>query len=236
MAEAGSGDFELFNAPAAQEKSEVSDEQFSDEMRRTQQALAQLQQEEGQARGYDRNLASIIVQFLNQPGNTDLFLLVSRTVAQDVPSELILAIIALVDKKATEEVYALLRGGKEGEQQALAVREPSDFSSMPPEHKKHVDQWIQNIHHVSCKKPQRVLSSVVINYKASAYHPEAVREVSPVVVQLSAFILRNYLSQFEIGFNMEELRDFMQAVFVTIVGKLEALVQGQKQLNASENL
>lgn len=235
MADAGGGDFELFNAPAAQEHDEKSDEQFREQMQRAQQQMAQLQKEEGQARGYDFSLAAIIVQFLSQPGNTDLFLLISRAVAQDVPSELLLAIIALVDEKAMTEVFGLLRGGKEFTSlDPMSSRDPADFSAVPDDHKQYIDQWIQNIYYVALKRPQRVLESIVTNYRASAYNPDAVREVSPVLVQFSSFILRNYMSRMNIGFTMESLRDFMQAIFTDIVAKLENLLQGQKRLGSSE--
>ena len=115
------GDFELFTGPAPSEKKEMSDEQFREEMRHSQQALKHLQQEEGQAKAHDNNLAVIIVQFLNQPENTDLFLLISRTVAQNIPSELIIAILALVDKKAQEEVEGLLAAGEKTKRTETAL-------------------------------------------------------------------------------------------------------------------
>ena len=152
------GDAELFTGPAPSEKKEMSDEQFNDEMKRTQQALKQLQQEEGQAKGYDNSLATIIVQFLSQPQNTDLFLLISRTVAQNIPSELIIAIISLVDKNAQKEVKGLLETSKEsekGDEKALTIHQKADFQHLPPEQKKAIDTWVQNIFSVASKKPHR---------------------------------------------------------------------------------
>jgi hypothetical protein len=218
------GDLEMFTGPAPSEKKEMSDEQFSEEMRKTQQALAQLQKEEGQARGHDNNLAAIIVQFLSQPENTDLFLLISRTVAQNVPSELIIAILSLIDKKAQEEVKGFLAGGKGAEEveKAMVVHRQADFESLSPHHKKAIDKWIGNISKVAAKKPHRTLETIVI--------PGPQRELSMVVIQLSAFILRNFLLKHDITVEFQSLRDFMQEVFVEIVKNLEELVKEQKQL------
>ncbi len=217
------GDIDLFSGPAPSEQSEQSDEQFREEMKRTQQALVQLQQEEGQAKAHDDNLAAIIVQFLSQPQNTDLFLLISRVVAQNLPSELIIAILALIDKRANDEIKNLLAAGKEDEQKALAIREEASFKSLSQHHKKAIDNWIQNISVVAAKKPHRSLESVII--------PGPKREISPVVIQLAAFVLRKFLEYHKITLEFENLRDFMQGVFVEIVKNLEELVKKQKQLN-----
>ena len=219
------GDAELFTGPAPSEKKEMNDEQFHDEMKRTQQALAQLQKEEGKAKAHDNSLATIIVQFLSQPENTDLFLLISRTVAQNIPSELIIAILSLVDKKAQKEVKGLLEAGKESEksdEHALTLHKKADFQTLSPEHKKAIDTWTQNIFAVASTKPHRVLESVVI--------PGPERQLSPIPIQLSAFILRNYLTKHQIEIEFENLRDFMQGVFVEIVKNLEDKLKKQKHL------
>lgn len=228
------GDFELFTGPAPSEKKEMSDEQFRDEMKKTQQALAQLQKEEGKAKSNDYNLAAIIVQFLSQPEYTDLFLLISRTVAQNIPSELIIAILSLVDKKAEEKVKGILEAGKtekpgpskaEGAEEAsLTIHEKADFKSLSPEHKKAINNWVSNMSKVAAKKPHRTLESLVV--------PGPQRELSPMPIQLSAFILRNYLTDHQIDIEFENLHDFMQGVFVEIVKNLENLVKKQKKLES----
>lgn len=218
-------DLELFSGPAASEKSEKSDEKFRDEMRATQAALAQLQKEEGTAKTNDFNLAAIIVQFLSQPGNTDLFLLISRAVSQNIPSELIIAILALVDKRSQEEVKGLLESGKKhghSDETALTIHKKADFESLSPAHKKAIDKWIENIAKVAMSKPHRVLETIVMQ------GPQ--RQLSIVAVQLSAFILRNYLKKHDIEIEYQNLRDFMQGVYVEIVKNLEDLVKEQKQL------
>ncbi len=223
------GDFELFTGPAPSEKKEMSDEKFQEEMKRTQAAIAQLQKEEGKAKKNDNNLAAIIVQFLSQPQNTDLFLLVSRTVAQNIPSELIIAVLSLIDKKAQEEVAGLLKAGQSEERTggeepkvSLVIHKKTDFESLSPRQKKEIDVWISHMARVSAAKPHRTLESLVI--------PGPQRELSQVLIQLSAFILRRYLTDQQIDIEFADLRDFMQEVFVDIVKNLENLVSEQKKL------
>jgi mRNA-degrading endonuclease HigB of HigAB toxin-antitoxin module len=231
------GEFELFTGPAPKEKDEMGDEQFRDEMKRTQQALAQLQKEEGKAKANDRKLAQILIQFLSQPENTDLFLLISRTVAQNIPSELILAVISLIDKKASEEIKGYLESSEKipsAESKALTVAENKDFHSLSPDQKKSVDNWISTINKVAFKKPHRILEALVINKRAEEQSNQIVREISPALVQLSAFIFRNYLTSQNVTFEFSRLKEFMQTVFVKLVKDLETLVKEQKQLKRED--
>ena len=233
---ADQGDFELFTGPAPKEEGEMSDEQFRDQMKQMQAALSQLQKEEGKAKANDFKLAQILINFLSQPENTDLFLLVSRTVAQNIPSELIMAIVSLIDKKASEEVKIYLQsveGARPSVQGgALAVAHQREFQSLSPEQKKEIDAWIYKINEVSFRKPHRILDSIVVKRRSTDLSevPHIIREISPVLVQLSAFILRNYLVSKKVAFDIADLQDFMQAVFVQLVKDLEKLVQEQKQI------
>ncbi len=210
----GSNDFELFKAPAAQEKDEKSDEKFREEMRRAQQAMQQLQKDEGQAKGYDLALASIIVRFLSQPQNTDLFLLISRVVALNFPSEFVIAILSLVDQKAHDVVRGLLAEGKSHHEahSALAIRHEAHFHSLSPERKKEIEAWATNMSAVAGKSPERVLEAMLI--------PVHEKKISPVLVQLSAFILRNYLAAHQLNMEYSDLRDFMEGVMLEIVKSL----------------
>jgi hypothetical protein len=230
MADTG-GDFELFTGPAPKERDEKSDEKFRDEMKRAQQALAQLQKEEGKAKSNDHKLAQILIQFLSQPENTDLFLLISRAIAHDIPSELILAVISLIDKKASEEVKGYLESSKKpksAESKALTIAENKDFRSLSPDQKIAIDKWISVINEVAYKKPHRILENLIITKKSE--FNETTREISPALVQLSAFILRNYLSSQNVSFEFPQLKEFMQAVFVNLVKNLEELVKEQKKI------
>ena len=222
MAE-GQGDFELFSGPAPSEKKEMSDEKFSEEMRKAQQAVKQLQQEEKKAKGYDNNLAQIIVQFLGHPQFTDLFLLISRAVAQNIPSELIIAVLSLINKQAKEDVEGLLEaGGKEASKATLTIHQKADFQTLSPVHKKAIDTWTSHMAQVAAKKPHRTLETIII--------PGPERQLSPVLMQLSAFILRNYLTDHKVDIEFQNLHDFMQGVFVEIVKNLENLVKEQKRI------
>ena len=228
MSEAG--DFELFGAPAAKEHDEKADEQFREEMKQAQKALIQLKKEEGQAKADDDQLAKIIVAFLGQSGNTDLFLLISRAVAQNIPSQLILAVISLIDKQASEEITRLLHGshGHIEHLNALAVFQGQDLNALPPENKKRIDEWVNSMRNIALSKPHRTLESLVIQKREG---DGVVREVSPIIIQLASFILRNYFAEKAIPSDFSQLHEFMQVVFVEIVKETEKQIAGQKKIS-----
>ena len=226
MSEAG--DFELFSAPAAKEHDEGADEQFREEMKRAQQARQQLQQEEGQARAHDDKLAQIIVQFLSQQGaGSDFFLLISRCVAQNIPSELIIAVLSLVDRKASEEIVSILKESKQ--EAALVVPEYQGVHTLNAAQKQAIDGWIQNITVAAAHKPHRSLESLLLK-KVSKESREVVQEISPAFVQLSAFIMRNYLAMQQTQIEFQVLRDFVEKVYLKMLQDLEEMVQGQRKL------
>ena len=231
MAEAG--DFELFGAPAAKEQDEKSDERFREEMKRAQKAMQQLQKEEGKARAHDDKLAQIIVHFLSQQsgGGTDFFLLISRCVAQDIPSELIIAVLSLIDRDASEEIESILKEAKKDT--ALIVPQYKDVHVLNAAQKLAIDKWIKNITTAAAHKPHRTLDSVLIK-SVARNSKELIKEISPPFVQLSAFIMRNYLAMQETHVDVQTLRDFMENVYFKMLQDLEEMMQGQKKLETKD--
>lgn len=221
----------MFGAPAAKEHDEKSDEQFREQMKRAQKSMQQLKKEEGKARAHDDKLAQIIVQFLSQTGGTDLFLLISRCVAQDIPSELIIAVLSLVDRKASEEIENILRESKQDT--ALVAPKYNDVDILNVAQKLAIDEWIKNITMAAAHKPHRTLDSVFLK-SVTKDSNELVREISPPFVQLSAFIMRNYLTMQETHVEVEKLRDFMENIYFKMLQDLEEMVKGQKKIEGKE--
>lgn len=223
------GDFESFSAPAASEQSEAAKEAFREEMKRAQQARKQLQKEEGKAKKNDDKLAQIIVQFLGQTGGTELFLLISRCVAQNIPSELIIAVLSLIDRKASEEIVNILKEVKENK--SLVVPEYGSINALNPAQKQVINEWIGHITKVATSKPHDVLRSVLLK-SVNKKTQEVVHKISPSLIQLSAFIMRDYLAMQQTQIEVKRLQEFMQTIYVRLLQSIEELIKGQKQLDS----
>ncbi|QQR83746.1 hypothetical protein IPJ72_00845 [Candidatus Peregrinibacteria bacterium] len=220
MSEVGGLDF--FDAPQAAEANEVSDEQIREEARRSQAARAQLQKDEGKAKKNDHTLAQIIVQFLGQPQNTDLFLLISRVIAHDVPSELIVAILSLIDEAARTQVVGLLAAPEATVDAAPAGNASAGFQSLSADQRARMDDWLTHMRMIALQKPHKTLDSMLMKTTD--------RPLSPALIQLSAFVLRRYFESNQISMEFEHLYDFMQDVFVKIAKELANLISGQRKL------
>ncbi len=215
---------------AAQEGQEQSQEQFREQMRQAQAALAQLKKDEGKAKAQDDRVAKVIVQFLGQPQNTDLFLLISRCVAQNIPSELILAVLALIDQDSYRETEKFLQspeGLEVHSSSALVAASRQHLQSLSAEQRQMVDLWLGHIFQVASKRPHRCLEALVSfrSVKDDSGERRTVREIAPPFVQLSAFIMRRFFSMQELSVEFEELHGFMQASCVRLVRHLEDLLK-----------
>ncbi|MBI5411778.1 hypothetical protein HZA43_01220 [Candidatus Peregrinibacteria bacterium] len=227
---------ESFNGGGpAREGHEQSFEQFQEEQRKTQQALAQLWKEEGKVKAQDDKLAKIIVRFLNDPANTHLFLLIARVVAQNVPSEFIIAILSLIDEGAQVEIQNFLAAPAEKNEaklefspppsQALALRSSTNFSALPAEDKVRIDQWIQKLQLVALKMPYRVLDTVAFKPRGAAE-----RQISPAVWQFASIVLRDFLNKRHATIDFALLQDFIQLALVEIIKNTETFLAQQKTL------
>lgn len=217
------GDFELFNGPAPSEQKEMSDEQFKEAIKKGQQKAQQIKKEEGKSKKNDDKLSNIIIAFLNDKKNTDLFLLISRNVAQDVTSALIIAILSLIDQNSESELYNLLKSSDIIENKhALTVYEKSNFGLLSDRQKKDIDAWTNNIYKLSLSNPHKTLNSILLK--------DVKKELSNSLIQLSAFILRKYLFSQNINIDFQEIYDFMQNIWVNLSINLEKFIKNQKQI------
>ncbi len=224
------GGFESFDAPAAGEASEQSQEQFREQAKQAQIAARQQKKEEGKARKNDDKLAQIIVQFLARTDATDLFLLISRCVAQNIPSELVIAVLSLIDQTAFTEMGKI---ASEAENiNALAVAEQNSIHNLSEEQRQAIDQWLKNIGIAAAHKPHRTLENVLIKKRAERTD-EIFKEISPPFLQLSTFIMRNFLAMDNTQVDYEILHDFMQSAYLKMLLDLEAFVKGQRHLESS---
>jgi hypothetical protein len=102
----------------------------------------------------------------------------------------------------------------------LMVRPSSGFKELPAEVKNAIHHWVQDLNHVALKNPQRTLETIVI--------PGYQKQLSQTLVQLSAFILRNFLAKNNLTFEYEVLRSFMEENFIEIVKTLEQWMKENK--------
>lgn len=199
-------------APGA-EAARESQEQFAERYRQAQAAIKKIQQEEQRKKAQDTSLAGVISAFLQDPKRTPFFLLIARLVAQNLPSDLILALIALIHKPAADEIDTKLLALPRGQSNAMTVKKAPD-AAFSPDEKNEIDAWTNGIMRIAKTEPQRVLGA--------AREPSGIAD--PELVGLFALVLREFLeSRGHTEIEMENLTAFGMAFFGRVFDELDKL-------------
>lgn len=201
----GGNNFESFaGAPTGQEAASESQEQFNERYRQAQAAIKQIKKEEKKKKVQDDSLAQIIVQFLQAKNRTALFLLISRLVARNTPSDFILALIALVHSPAASAVEHKLLELPNHPSEAL-VKTGTTFT---PGQKQRIDAWTDSIIALSKKEADKILYTTI----------DVTGDIAPEAVQIFALVLREYLETLrEDEVRMDNMTAFAQAFFAKFV-------------------
>ncbi len=214
-------DFDLFesgdaSAPSGQEVTQEAYERFRDQYKKTQAAIKKIKKEEGKKKKQDNALAHIIVQFLSDERFTQFFLLISRIVAKNVPSDIILAVLSLIHQESAKAI----------EEKKLTLPK-EDFtkgqtSSFPPEIKAHISRWTQNIAAVMTAEPHKALETLV-NHQSW--------EMDTHLPELAAAVLQQFFVFKKMDVPpIDNLRGFTNGFFEKILQNLESQVHEQGAL------
>jgi hypothetical protein len=190
-------DFELFSAPTAQEKSEKSDEKFREKYRQAQAQIKKIKREESSKKKDDNSLADAIIRFLGQPNRSGFFILISRLVAANVPSDLILAIISLIDPPSEKLITE--KFGR------ISQKFPVPRINFETKKEDEIGSWGRRILAVAFLEPERILKTVLLE-----------EDLRVEVLQLSAFVLREFLGD-ERSDDFEDLKVFCVQFWETIL-------------------
>lgn len=209
------GGFEGFGgAPGGAEKAGESDEKFRERFAQSQAAVQQIRKEEQRKKQDDNLLAILIVQFLGEPAYTRFFLLISRLVAKNLPSDLIIAIIALIYKPARDHIEQ--KFGAEGFN--IKLPEKMDFSTAA---KAEINTWLRGISNVATSEPQKILATGL----------DGEGKIDGSLVQLSIFCLQEFLEkQNDAEVNFENIRSFLEAFWKNLFTQIAEQIENQPLL------
>ncbi len=203
MSEGNSHHESLYGAPQTGEQASETQEQFSERYKKAQAAIKQIQKEETRKKQDDDALAKLIVQFLGQ-GKTVYFLLISRLIAKNIPSDFILSIIALVYVPAKQVISKKII---EHQLQSSDVNQEESSALFQPEEKQEIDIWTANIMSISKKESKRILKTCTDS-----------GQMCDEGIRLFSEILREYLENFNHeNLRMDNLQSFGKAFFQKVI-------------------
>ncbi len=203
---------ELNTGGATQEATKEDQERFRDQYRKSQAAIKKIFQQEDKKRKQDFTLAHIIVQFLNDPRFTRFFVLISRIVAKNVPSDILLAILSLIHKESAKAI---------GEKQLVIQKTemiPQSEELFPDRVKAEINRWTENIVAVAIAEPHKTLETILDHNW----------NIDENIIELSAAVLQQFfeIRQLEIP-PIENMRNFFHEFFPSLTSMLENQVHEQ---------
>jgi len=204
-------DFELFGgAPGGKEKVQESDEHFQERYRQAQSQIKQIKKDESKHKRNDNQLAKVIVRFLGQKNHTSLFLLISKLIAADVPSDLILAVISLIDNDCADLIAVKVAEGNLQIQSAKVAT-----AAISKSNQERVAQWGAVIGAVAFSRPVRNFQAIV----------DQEQKIRLPLLQLTAFVLREFLENFGENVNFENVKSFCMSLWHSIAQGAVAKIQ-----------
>lgn len=214
-------DFELFGgSPQGKEKTGESQEKFQERHRQAQAAIKQIKKEEQRKKQDDNLLADIVVRFLNEPKHARHFLLISRLVARNMPSDLVIAIIALIYSPAREHIENKFGEGN------LKIEAPKggNFSA---DAKIALNAWMNGMNSVAMAEPHMVLETGLDREK----------KIHFILVQFTTVCMQEFLeSQQKEDVNFENIQSFCGTFWQNLFTRIAEQVENQNLLAKPEGV
>lgn len=216
-------DFEIFgDVDDSGGVDEASFEKFKERVKAAQSQIKALKKGEQKVRKKEEKLVKILLRFVKNHQKNDIMLLIARLLEQNVPAIFILSIVLLGNEDVlSEEEQTLLKAPAqtpETEEMSLATMDKDQL--LPVKLKVRIDDWLKSIMLAALEDPHKLLQTGVDSEK---------RVILPLV-QLCAFILRDFLSQNEEEANYDDLKNFSQFFLSGMMQKVANNVTKQNEL------
>ncbi|MFC1599800.1 hypothetical protein ACFL3T_02110 [Patescibacteria group bacterium] len=222
-------DFEIFGGvDDSGGVDEASFEKFKERIKAAQAQIKAIQKGEQKVRKKEEKLIKILLRFVKNHQKKDIMLLIARLLEQNIPSIFILSIVLLGNEDVLneDESKTLLKApekSKDIEEMSLATMDKDQL--LPVKLKVRIDDWLKSILSSALDNPHKLLQTAL----------DSDKHVILPLVQLCAFILRDYLEKHKEEANYEDLKDFSQFFLSGIMEKVADKVLKQKELKDIED-
>ena len=242
----------FIGAEQSEGMSSASLEQLREKMKRASAQIAAIKKEEKKRKKKEDELLKILLKFIQSSHKTDLVLLISRVLEQNIPANFVLAVVLLGNEEIqaelgnfllSENTKALLLNARIGEDESMneeidanknaLVFFDAEDKTMPLRVKIEVDNWIKNILAQANEAPHKLLRTVyqVHKVKNEDGEKEEVKELSNALVLLTTHVLRSYLEQKSLEEPHEKIKNFCHFIIKGIVTKAKEGLDNRAQLN-----
>ncbi len=210
---------------ASEGMSEAAFEAFKEKMKRAAAQIAAIKKEEKKQKQKEDELFKILLRFIKSSKNKELVLLISRVLEKNIPSSFILSMIWLGDTELMEQLENLkvLNAGdsKVNEKSIVFFKEERTFSL---ENRIELDRWIKGILEQAGERPEKLL-------KTAYEYKDEKKIISPALINLFAYLMKNYFNQNKIEFSTERIDSFTSLVLKNILDRTKHDYENRAKLN-----
>lgn len=224
-------------------------ERFNEQMRENAAHIAALQKAQAAQKQQEDKLVKILLKFIQTSSKTELVVLVTELLAQNVPAGFILSVIVLgnddiqeeagiklslpeEDMRRLEMVQAISEAEAVNTTQGSAntstglVKFNQDFSTLPLKVRIAIDLWSKSILAAGMGNPNKVLDSVYMpgmRYVSEAHEGEM--PIKDVVVKTAVFVVYEFMYANNVEGSRAEIYDFCLVLLKGILQKIEESIQ-----------
>lgn len=228
--------------------SEAAFEALRERMAAAAAQIAAIKKEEGKQKKQEDELLKILLKFVKTSSKTDLVLLISRVLEQNIPANFILSIIVLSNPEIHAEVghFKVLdhAGSTSGANEATPQKNAlvffnSNDDTLPLKVKIELDNWMKNLLLQAEENPQKLIKTAYEiemrelpkewDFEDPKY--ERIERVQPILVQIITSVMREFLEQNNITEPFEKLYDFAKFIITGILNKTKENLEGRKLLH-----
>jgi hypothetical protein len=188
-------------------------EQLSEEARARFTAAAagsqQQRKDEKKRKGRDDSIAQTILQFLTDQQKAHLSILIARLVARDCPSPFLLALLSLISESCLNAVHLYLADAA-GETAESGVREQLQIvkgSPLDDSTQSEIAEWVARLQLVLSLDSATIMRALMLDD----------RNMDGTVLQLSSFIMQEFLHSKKREMPFEKLQTFCAGILHAVV-------------------
>lgn len=229
--------------------------EYQARMARNAKHMAAARKQEKKQKKKEDRLFMILLKFIRDNKRNDITLLVSRCLEQNIPAVFILAILMLDNEELQKEFgiqFELLEGAESSSEQndpsapppAPAQLESSenttplpnalvafgDNHAFPLEMRIALDLWTKSIWDAVSPLPEKIFKTAVEFNE----NPKAEPESKEVVIQLTAFVLRDYFTDHGNEQVFENIKSFADFFMKGLLKRLKEQMKDQVQLEGEQ--
>ncbi len=193
---------------------EITSEQLEQYRERAKKTAAQAKrdkQQEQKKKKQENVLSHIIIQFLNTPKYSGFFILISKALAKNIPSDFLLALLSLIHKDSLAAVNA-----KEM-QKIISIPQKSTF---PKEVKIPMSHWTNLLASVASSEPHKVLETIL----------DENWEIDKSLHQLMSLIIREFFVFKNFKTDFSNISIFSQVFLKNLSDQLQQQISNQEKI------